>query len=103
MLIERREEFPVRSVCIEIAHGLFPGARRVFIGHREHPLDQFGDGSSIPSLFLRRDGEDPASGVAVVWGTWVNLCVEYCRFLIAGRGLRDLGNSLWPGRYESRS
>ena len=53
----------MRPMRIEIAHGLFPGARWVFIGHPEHPLDQFGDGFSIPGLFLRRDGDDPASGV----------------------------------------
>ena len=34
------EELPMRPVRVEIAHGLLPGARRVFIGHREHPLDQ---------------------------------------------------------------
>jgi hypothetical protein len=53
----------MRPMRVENAHRLFPRPRWVFIGHREHPLDQLGDGFSTSGLILRRDGKDPASGV----------------------------------------
>src|SRR5208337_4080736 len=62
-LLETLEKFAVRALCIEVAHGFLPCHRRVFIRHRQHPLDQVGDGPGVPSLFFGRDGEDVACGV----------------------------------------
>ncbi len=42
------------ALRVEIAHGLFPCPRRVFIGHGQHPFDEGGDGLRIPCLFLGR-------------------------------------------------
>ena len=60
-------------------------ARRVFIGHGQHPLDQGGDGPGIRRLFLGSDREDAASGV--VGGL---IARRWCRnlFLRIGGGRR---------------
>ncbi len=50
-------------MCVEIAHRLFPCARRVLVGHGQHPLDQLGNGPGIPGLFLGSDGQNAACGV----------------------------------------
>ncbi len=50
------EEFSMGTMCMKIAHCLLPRARRIFVEHGQHPLDQVGSGPGIPGLFFRRDG-----------------------------------------------
>src|SRR5271157_6291221 len=51
------------TMCVEIAHGFFPRARWIFIGHGQHQIDERGNGLGIPGLFLRRDGANAACGI----------------------------------------
>jgi hypothetical protein len=51
------------AVRIEIAHRRFPRPRRIFVWHRQHPLDQVGDVLRIAGLFFRGDGANTAFGV----------------------------------------
>jgi len=62
MIIETLEELPMRPMRSRSRMAL-PRRPAGPHRHREHQLDQFGDGLSIPGLFLGRDGRDPASGI----------------------------------------
>ena len=51
------------EMCVEIAHGFLPCTRRVLVRHGQYLIDERGDSPGLSGLFLRRDGEDSASGV----------------------------------------
>jgi hypothetical protein len=61
----------MRAMRIQIARRLFPRSRRIFVWHRQHPLDEIGNGPGIPGLLYRRDGANAACGVvASHWPGW---------------------------------
>src|SRR4051812_19398460 len=48
---------------IQVSHGFFPRPRRVFVRHREHPIDEIRNGPGILSLVLGRNRHHSARSV----------------------------------------